>query len=110
VEYEQSLPDLVEDLVRPHIEQSGNLIPQLAGIPGHHAEVILGNLIRLFPHVKDNLAHVTIATQKLQIVNKAEAFPACYNCANILVESYNGGAGFNILTGRTNVSHDAWKK
>lgn len=110
VEYEQSLPELVADLVKPHIEQSGNLIPQLAGIPGHHAEVIQGNLIRLFPHVKDNLAHVTIATQKLQIVSKAEAFAACYNCSNILVDSYNGGAGFNILTGRTNVSHDAWKR
>ena len=110
VEYETSLPHLVRDLVKPHIEQSDNMTPQGAGAPGYHAEVIQGNLIQLFPNVRENLEHVRIATQKLQSVDRAEAFPACYNCANILVENYNGGAGFNIITGRTNVSHEAWRK
>ncbi|MGD8220591.1 RHS repeat domain-containing protein [Pseudomonas thivervalensis] len=110
IEYEASLPDMVRELVIPHIEQSDMLTPQSAGIPGYHAEVIQGNLIRLFPNVKENLQFVTLATQKLQGANVVEDFPACFNCTNILVDSDDGAPGFNIITGRTPTSHDEWKR
>ncbi|WP_431080990.1 RHS repeat domain-containing protein [Pseudomonas thivervalensis] len=110
IEYEASLPDMVRELVIPHIEQSNALTPQSAGIPGYHAEVIQGNLIRLFPNVKENLQFVTLATQKLQGANVVEDFPACFNCTNILLDSDDGAPGFNIITGRTLISHDEWKR
>lgn len=110
IEYEASLPDMVRELVIPHIEQSNTLTPQNAGIPGYHAEVIQGNLIRLFPNVKENLQFVTIATQKLQGTEVVEDFPACFNCTNILVDSDDRAPGFNIITGRTPMSHDEWRR
>jgi insecticidal toxin complex protein TccC len=111
VEYEKSLPVMIKELVTPHILKSDNLTPQNAGIPGYHAEVIQGNLIKLFPNVKENLQFVMIATQRLQGATTVMDFPACFNCANILMGN-DEGANFNIITEAPKtrqISHEQWK-
>ncbi|MHC8338425.1 RHS repeat-associated core domain-containing protein [Pseudomonas sp. HLT2-19-2] len=112
VEYEASpLHPLTRELVESHITQSGGYIPQGAGLPGFHAEVKMLNIAALMiPNLGQQLDNLTIVTQKLVNVKAATAFPGCFNCANILVNSYNGGPGVNIPTGRADLSHTQWKK
>jgi len=49
-----------------------------------------------------------VVTQKLKGAKEASAFPACFNCANILMESQDGSAPFNVLTARVSMTHLQW--
>jgi hypothetical protein len=79
----------------------GKEFPELAGVPGLHAEVRAANaaLHQLntqgIPITPEVMGKTAIATHRLTPIEQTGArFPACHNCTSIL-------DAFNILTGLT---------
>ena len=71
------------------------VIPQRAGLPGLHAEVLATNeVLNTIPNAQ--LKDIVAATYKVQKGDgQGAAFPACQNCCGILVNVV-------LLTGETN--------
>lgn len=112
VQYEGSaLHKLTKTFTTNLLTATDGYIPQHAGLPAFHAEVRVFNTVALLtPDLESNLDKLTIITQKLQGQTGAVAFPACFNCANILVENYKDKPGINVPSGKTSLTPENWKK
>ncbi|WP_438299124.1 RHS repeat-associated core domain-containing protein [Pseudomonas sp. NMS19W] len=111
IQYEGSvLHPLTIELTKNHIKNAGGFIPQFAGLPAFHAEVrVLNTVALLTPDLERNLQNLTIITQNLQNQTAAVSFPACFNCANIIVDTYKDEPGINVPSGRVDLTYDKWK-
>ncbi|EZP33389.1 RHS repeat-associated core domain-containing protein [Pseudomonas sp. RIT288] len=111
IEYESSpLHPLTRELTRNHINSSEGFIPQGAGLPAFHAEVrVLNTVALLTPNLAENLDKLTIITQNLQSKTGGVGFPACFNCANIIVDTYKGRPGVKVPSLRIDLTHEKWK-
>lgn len=96
-----------------HIEASGRQLPVGRGLPAAHAEVQAGSAaLYVQQHLtgSTNPEEIVLATQRLQAVEHAEAFLACFSCVGHLVETYGSTVKpFGILTGSTDMNHEAWR-
>nr|WP_275300519.1 RHS repeat-associated core domain-containing protein [Pseudomonas sp. AF32] len=112
LEYEvPTLQPLLQRRLKAHIVASDHYLPKSAGLPGMHAESAGGHVALAFQKAmtgETDPSQILVVTQKLKGVRDASAFPACFNCANILMESQDGSAPFNVLTGRVNMTHRQW--
>ena len=111
IQYEQPvLNPLIKTRIQGHIEASGRYLPKSAGLPGAHAEVMAGSLaLNIQQSTGDaDPSQIDVVTQILTGAKAAVAFPACFNCANILLKSYDNTPVFNVLTGRKPMTHSQW--
>ncbi|ROM67038.1 hypothetical protein BK653_18725 [Pseudomonas brassicacearum] len=103
-----ALGDATKQRVKAHLERTGGLVLQEAGLPGLHAEVKAFNYAAALVGeniIEDRISNLTILTQRLHIPEgelkqqgmtpyTAIAFKGCHNCTNIL-------QGIDIPTGIT---------
>lgn len=112
VEYEQTpLHPLIKNRIQDHIAASKGDLPQSSGLPAAHAEVQAANLALYIQQAQTGTtdpALIEVVTQKLQGAQAAVAFPACFNCTHILLESYDNTSAFDVLTGRTAMTRSQW--
>jgi insecticidal toxin complex protein TccC len=112
VEYEQTpLHPLIKNRIQGHIAASEGDLPQSSGLPAAHAEVQAANLALYIQQAQTGTtdpALIEVVTQKLQGVQAAVAFPACFNCTHILLESYDNTSAFDVMTGRTATTRSQW--
>ncbi|WP_433898141.1 RHS repeat-associated core domain-containing protein [Pseudomonas sp. PSE1(2024)] len=98
-----------------HIRASDMKLPASRGLPGAHAEVQAASAAlyiqkTLFPYADLDPESISLVTQRLQNVEHAQAFEACFSCAGHLVATYdNAVKPFNVLTGSTGLTHEIWK-
>jgi insecticidal toxin complex protein TccC len=104
----------IQNRIKEHIVQSNGYLPQGAGLPGAHAEVQAGSFALYIQHQatgKTAPAVIEVVTQRLQNVDAAKEFPACFNCTGALLESYNGTfIPFGVLTGQTKLNRETWNE
>ncbi|SFY20747.1 MULTISPECIES: RHS repeat-associated core domain-containing protein [unclassified Pseudomonas] len=114
LEYETpTFQPLLQRRLKAHIVAGGSYLPKSAGLPGMHAESVGGHVALAFQKAMTGEAdpsQILVVTQKLKGAKTASAFPACFNCANILMESQDGSAPFNVLTDRVNMTHQQWNR
>jgi insecticidal toxin complex protein TccC len=112
IEYEQTpLHPLIKNRIQGHIAASEGDLPQSSGLPAAHAEVQAANLALYIQKAQTGTtdpALIQVVTQKLQGAIAAQAFPACFNCTHILLESYDNTSAFDVLTGRTATTRSQW--
>lgn len=112
LEYEvPTLQPLLQKRLKAHIVAGDHYLPKSAGLPGMHAESAGGHVALAFQKAmtgETDPSQILVVTQKLKGARDASAFPACFNCANILMESQDGSAPFNVLTARVNMTHRQW--
>ncbi|RLU10919.1 toxin, partial [Pseudomonas prosekii] len=112
LEYETApIHELMANRITGHIAAAENLLPKDFRLPGAHAEVQAANLALHFQ--KRELgsvdpAQIDVVTQKLQRAVAATDFPACFNCTQILLNAYDNTSPFNVLTGKTDMTHSKW--
>ena len=103
MKFRQILPTMSPQrpVLHPQMEQAilaylktNPVIPQRAGLPGLHAEVLATNeVLNTVPNAQ--LKDIVAATYKIQKGNEqGEVFAACANCCGILVNAV-------IITGET---------
>lgn len=112
MQYERApLHPLIVNRIKGHIAASGNFLPQSSGLPAAHAEVQAASFALYAQQAvtgTTNPAVIKVVTQKLQGATAALAFPACFNCTHLLLESYDNTATFDVLTGRTATNRSQW--
>lgn len=115
LEYETSpLHPMIKQRIRAHIVAGNNYLSKSAGLPGMHAESAGGNIALAFQKEitgKTDPSQILVVTQKLKGAKAALAFPACFNCANILMGPFDAKdefGSFDVLTGRVETTHSYW--
>lgn len=105
--------DAILDRMERHVKASNMHLPVSRGLPAAHAEVQAASVALYF---QQNLTgstdpeSISLVTQRLQNVEHAQAFEACFSCTGHLVATYdNAVKPFNVLTGSTGLTHEIWK-
>ncbi|WP_322615402.1 RHS repeat-associated core domain-containing protein [Pseudomonas sp. BIC9C] len=109
-----AMHEQIQERMFLHINESGNYLPQSRGLPAAHAEVQAASAaLYIQQALTGSTAPNTIelVTQRLQNIESAQAFEACFSCTGHLVATYdNAVKPFGVLTGSTNVTHEHWRE
>lgn len=108
-----SIHDAILDRMERHVKASNMHLPVSRGLPGAHAEVQAASVSLYLQQTltgSTDPESISLVTQRLQNVEHAQAFEACFSCAGHLVATYdNAVKPFNVLTGSTGLTHEIWK-
>lgn len=108
-----AMHEQIEQRMLLHIEASGRQLPVGRGLPAAHAEVQAASValyIQQALTTSTDPTTIEIVTQRLQNIESAQAFEACFSCAGHLVATYdNAVKPFGILSGSTKMTHQAWR-